>query len=326
MAEELSDFPVLVRLDASVFDYARAEVDGSDLRFVAGDGVTELAHEIERFAPGGASYLWVRVPRILADSDQTTIWLYFGNPAPGSARPPSELWQGHAAVWHLNEPLLDGQTTGTVVDATSHGNHGAQIRNAGVAGYLAGGQDFRPNDYVRIPDASSLDITGAITLSAWFRLPVTNSGYSAFVSKYELGSDQRSYSLYLFDMQPRFVISPDGTDTNVFVTGTNDVSTGTWHYLVGTWDGTIGADALRLYLDGALVAQAAGPLVPTILSSPIDVQLGCSFFNGGLAQCIRALLDEVRITPVARSAAWVNAEYRSMSNAMISFGAPQARP
>src|SRR5262249_17908984 len=62
-ATDLVDFPLLVVLDATRIDYASAKAGGADLRFIDGDGVTVLSHEIERWTSGGQSFVWVKVPK-----------------------------------------------------------------------------------------------------------------------------------------------------------------------------------------------------------------------------------------------------------------------
>ena len=44
-----AQFPVVVRLHSGNFDFSTANVDGSDLRFIAGDDKTELKFHIEKY-------------------------------------------------------------------------------------------------------------------------------------------------------------------------------------------------------------------------------------------------------------------------------------
>ena len=65
-ASTLTNFPVLVKLAAGSpagFDYADCAADGSDLHFADADGVL-LPHEIDTWNTNGASFVWVRVPRL----------------------------------------------------------------------------------------------------------------------------------------------------------------------------------------------------------------------------------------------------------------------
>ncbi|MHA2023935.1 MAG: DUF2341 domain-containing protein, partial [Candidatus Thorarchaeota archaeon] len=66
--ENLVDFPVLVKLTDSRFEYENALSLGSDIRFVDSDESTELAYHFESWTYNGDSYIWVRVPQIDANS------------------------------------------------------------------------------------------------------------------------------------------------------------------------------------------------------------------------------------------------------------------
>src|SRR5207249_3228934 len=82
----------------------------------------------------------------------------------------------------------------------------------------------------------------------------------------------------------------------------------TWQHVVGTFDGS----NLRLYKNGSLIsgpnsaspASAAGPVA----------DIG-SFFG---AFCWNGNIDEVHISTVARSAAWITAEYNNQ-NSPVTF-------
>ena len=50
LAEDLTSFPVLVRLDSTRVEYFRTQDVGQDIRFVDADDTTQLAHEIEKYA------------------------------------------------------------------------------------------------------------------------------------------------------------------------------------------------------------------------------------------------------------------------------------
>ena len=74
-------FPVLIRLDSSNFRFEDAKVDGSDLRFVASDDKTPLAHHVESFDPRtGLAMVWVDLPELPA-AGQAKLFLYYGNKA-----------------------------------------------------------------------------------------------------------------------------------------------------------------------------------------------------------------------------------------------------
>lgn len=81
----LSHYQVKVVLDSDNFDFAKAQPDGRDLRFVDTDAKTLLAHWIQRFdAAGEEAVVWVRVPNVPASATKT-IQMHFGDGTADSA-------------------------------------------------------------------------------------------------------------------------------------------------------------------------------------------------------------------------------------------------
>jgi hypothetical protein len=78
-----------------------------------------------------------------------------------------------------------------------------------------------------------------------------------------------------------------------------------WHHLAGTYDGR----AVRLFVDGELVAEQAGS--GTIQASDVNVAIG-RMLNGTAG--FAGKIDEVRISSAARSAGWLKAQYRNQQS------------
>src|SRR6187551_311026 len=78
----LAGASMLVRLHEGNFQFNLAKPDAADLRFVADDDKTVLAHHVEKWDTLlNEGYVWVKVPDVKAGG-QTTLWLYFGNAGP----------------------------------------------------------------------------------------------------------------------------------------------------------------------------------------------------------------------------------------------------
>ncbi len=75
--DQLKDFQIPVLLNASNFNYSRADPEGDDIRFLDENG-TELAYWIEHWNGGGNSKIWVNVPSI--SNSTSYIWIHYGNP------------------------------------------------------------------------------------------------------------------------------------------------------------------------------------------------------------------------------------------------------
>ncbi|MCD4779447.1 MAG: DUF2341 domain-containing protein [Candidatus Omnitrophica bacterium] len=81
-----TDFQVLVMLDTqTLVANTKMNADGSDIRFVADDEITELSYWIQTGTMNTiATHLWVKVPVIPASGTQT-FYLYYGNNSAAAA-------------------------------------------------------------------------------------------------------------------------------------------------------------------------------------------------------------------------------------------------
>ena len=99
--EDLTDFPVLVKLDSSRIDYSKAKANGDDLRFIDAGNATILSYEIESWNPSGVSYIWVRVPKIDKQSSNDFIHMYYGNASAAAGQNRNGVWtKNFVGVWH----------------------------------------------------------------------------------------------------------------------------------------------------------------------------------------------------------------------------------
>lgn len=165
----LTDFPVLVKLDSSFFDFNKAKSNGEDVRFTSSDGTSQLKYEIERWnKPAGKAEIWVKLPSISSGSD-TVFYVYYGNIGASDAQDPTNVWDSnYMMVQHLEEP------SGTVTDSSSNhndGNYSGAQRD--VDGKVDGADGFNGvNNYVFVPHSNSLNFgTGSFTISVWVKYP-----------------------------------------------------------------------------------------------------------------------------------------------------------
>jgi hypothetical protein len=136
-AENLVNFPVLIRLDSSRVKYFRTQDAGQDIRFVDADDTTVLAHEIEAWNEAGSSYVWVRVPQVDASSSTDFIWMYYGNVNAADGQNATGVWNvNYRGVWHLREN--PGGAPPQMRDSTSNGSHGTTSGGMTVAQQVPG--------------------------------------------------------------------------------------------------------------------------------------------------------------------------------------------
>ncbi|UCE74637.1 MAG: DUF2341 domain-containing protein, partial [Methanomassiliicoccales archaeon] len=196
-SEDLVNFPVLINLSASNFNYSKAKLDGSDLRFIDNNGATELKYHIEEWDTSGNSFIWVNVTDIEGSSSSDYIWMYYNNSDASYAQDIEGTYDSNfSAVWHLNE------TSGTHFDATANDNDGTPqggvVQNSG--GKVDGADDFNgTTDYINCGTSDSLNITTAITIEAWVRPEGIDHATDDLNVVHKYASSDRSYVLYFDD-------------------------------------------------------------------------------------------------------------------------------
>lgn len=294
--ETLQDFPVLVRLSpdsVSGFSYAQMlSPPHGDLRFSTSDGQQLLAHEVESWSPAGTSWIWVRVPELTAG---TRIRLWWGKSGV-SAPPSAPTWSSFNGVWHLDETLGFGKDS-------SASNIGNALNTTGSsAAVVAGAASFNGTSAAVAIDNSSALSPSLITVEAWVRTTVGTGTQSIFSKDQTNSSTLRVWQFRLNAGKPEFL--PFSTSAVATAASPDAVNDGQFHHLCGTWDGT----TVRIYVDGILKGSTA--LSGTLRANQSNrafigrsENLSPNYFNG--------TIDEVRLSPGPRSAAWVKASFDS---------------
>lgn len=307
-AEPLTNFPVLVVLGTSVpgFSYAQfLTPDGSDLRFFDATGLAELNYEIETWNTNGSSFVWVQVP---AFTNHCAILARWGDPA--VTNPPDNagtgaMWsEDFLGVWHLAE------TSGAHYDSSPAlaASRFVSATQQGTATGIAGGADnFNgTNNYVSLPDMGTVPF---VTVEAWVNLNGTPSGGDVGL----VSSDPWSAGVTHFKTSSTRNLKTQFYGGTAVVSASSVLPVGGWAHVAYSIGGT-GSNDLNLYLNGALLASAAG--TPNNILT--DVNLAREY-NG---RYLNARLDEVRISSVARSSNWLWATSQNIASNSVfnSYG------
>lgn len=313
--EALSGFPVMVRLDKSRIEYADTAPMGADLRFVDDDGQTILAHEMDRWTPSGASFVWVRVPTIDA-TDTDHIWLYYGNSGVKDEQNATALWEGFLGVYHLS-PIAGMSLQVTDSTGTSHGTwDNNQIGGFGP-GKINQAVSLDGVHFIHIGDNGNVaaDPGEARTVEAWVK--ASNVQNQAIV--YEEGQcvgwslGMNASSEYVGTFITDSIDPPCDPGTTEYEV-TASAMAGTWHYLTLVVDRP-GLE-MRLFVDGTLMTVTN--IDNTDIADGNGVFRIGSDHNGGEGTFVGAI-DEVRVSSSARSAGWIAAQHKSMTDKFLGF-------
>ena len=157
----LTDYQVLVTLNTSNFNYSKANLDGSDLRFTNYANSTAYRYWIETWSTSGESKIWVKVPSI-------PVWDGTGE-VPSANR--MYMWYNNSAA----SSESNGTNTfdffddfeGTSLDTTKWTSNypdqfsvsGGKVRCTGVSWYpQLTTKTFTANPYSGIEVTSKLDV------------------------------------------------------------------------------------------------------------------------------------------------------------------------
>lgn len=310
----LSNFPILVKLTESDFEFNEAMTNGYDIRFTSSDGETLLDFEREFHGDDGGTdygYYWVEIPSVSSSTD-TEFYLYYGKDSDSNGEDISGTWNGYTALWHLKES--GNGSVGEFVDSTSN-NHDGQGQGtipSQVAGLIYKGQDGAgTNSYISVPDNDDFYISGDFTLEwkmKWIS-SVSNGSImgqsqgSGAVNKWILNYGDLSAGAMGFHTQP-------GNQTVSF---SWSPSPDTWYNCALIRNG----NDFKFYVDGTQVGgtQTNSMTVPNV-GAPFNL-----FTEGESWQWFDGVLDEVRITNgTALTEARFKASYYSDTDNLISFG------
>jgi hypothetical protein len=216
---------------------------------------------------------------------------------------------GHAPTWVTNGGYVkstnqtDFKSIAPIAASGSDTDYYLYYGNLNEKGsplsYTATGLKFDgTDDYVSIPNASSLNPTAAITVGGWAYLSDPTITYDMLVNKDGNGGNPSQYTLRLFNATGTVQFRINGSGSTVT---TNPLNANTWYHIMGVYNGT----DVRIYIDGALAGTPSN--YSTAMSdNGQNLTIGRRNTDGYYN---RGLLEDVRIYSRALSAPEVTGLY-----------------
>jgi len=295
-----TNFTALVVLDPSKVNYSQFQANAQDLRFADTNGI-ELAYEVESWNTTSNSYIWVNIPTLTAGCVITAYW---GN---ASVSMPAYRTNGLAwdstfnAVWHLGE--VGNTNAGGYRDSTVNTNNGTgtnMTSGTEVASMISTGQQMNGSSReIDASDSTSLQ-PAKVTMSAWINATAINTSTHTHLLIKPASSGSTSYGLWIAPTTPKLYFETAGGN----LTGGTTLSTGQWYHVAATYDGS----NMRVYLNG--VQDNTTPKTGAISYGAYQFRMG----HGPWNQWFNGIMDEVRISSVARSTNWIWACYMNMAS------------
>ncbi|MBE3136010.1 MAG: DUF2341 domain-containing protein, partial [Thermoplasmata archaeon] len=294
VAESLTNFPIMIKLTSDSNLSSHAQDDADDIYFTDANGA-RLSHEIEYYNSGtGELVAWVKVPNLSSTMD-TVLYMCYGNPSASNQQNVEGTWDSNfLAVHHLEE------TSGTVYDSTTNNNDGTPYGGLaqGVAGKIDGADSFDgSNDHLTLPQVYSSQTQ--FTLEAWI--------YPQIGARYFLSQWSNYHGVFL-----QVGYTPDHIEWYIDGTsgGISGITLNTWYHIVLTYNGTTAKIYKNAGMPNSKICNA--PTWPAEGLLIGDRSAGGRQFHG--------VVDEVRLSDIARSNGWITTEYNNQNNPSSFYG------
>ena len=299
--ETLTNFPALVKFTNSIsgFAYSQfASTNGYDLRFTNSAGTTELNYEIESWNTNGESCVWVQVPLLTNGAFVTAYW----GDATKTQQPYTTngaTWaNGYVGVWHGVD-----LTTSAIKESTSNNFTSTKLgANTPLEkdGVIGKAQSFNGSSAaINVSESPILSVANS-TIEMWIKANATQTDWAGIIGiHYGIDND------YMFQF--------DSSTVNImlFQQGGNSFDTGyalstiagNWNYLLVTHNGT----SVISYRNGQFVSSGSLSVPGTTAGTFTIGQERAGIKFAGL-------LDEIRVSNLARSSNWVWACYQNVAS------------
>jgi hypothetical protein len=332
---DLTNFPVLVKLTSANFDFTKANANGHDIRFTAADGVTLLSYERERHDSVGlrAEY-WVRIPAV-SGTVNTEFYIYYRTAETADGATPTAVWDVNTvASWRLKE--LGTGAVGEYKDSTINANHG---RGGGgtvgavptrVEGKIAEAQSFDGvDDRIGLGTGTTLNFGSGqgFTFEAWVRTTDAQGMIVSFRDDSVVGHPVIDLGIGVNSASPANpghfmpLMRYNGGTGHAFFSSTQNIANGVWHHIVFVYDPAV--NQIRAHVNGIGFTETQtviGSITTNLRYLGEERHWVINGFGTPDQRRLNGIIDEVRISNIARSAAWVRASFHSGNNTLLTYG------
>lgn len=324
ISEDVYNFPVLVRLDSTRFNFTGAKEDGQDIRFVSSDG-TQLPYEIETWnASTKEASIWINVPLLKGNSNQDFIIMYSANPYAESKSNPAEVFgvsNGFLGVWHCSEEMAGVATANVYKDATENGFHGTDyITTTTQTGMVGKGHDFNgTSDFIDIPGIPRSNYE-YFSASIWVK-PDNQTRWADLFGKEDDNYFTAGFGLKRSDSD-RFNFTWNNGARQELYSSEPFIDDGTtWYNVAFTFEKNV----QKLYINGIL--NAVSQVEPAlIVGAASNLKIGK---RGSYADReFDGALDELRVSTTVRSSDWIKLCYENQrqDSKLLSFSYNAIKP
>ncbi len=322
--ETMSGFPIYVHLkdeDLKNIDFGGTiyHDDGKDFVFVDQNGVL-LDFQVEHHDPvSGEFEVWVNIPELSAEND-TNISLYYGNQTFDKNYSSSYTWNNnYTGVWHFHNNLSD---------ATNNGNNAVDRGAASVKGIQGNALKFNglknvSGSIVHIADNGSLDLQEEGTIEAWINVNSFQDWAGLIYKGDKVDYSDDAYFIQFLGGPERKRLSfgiADERGNYSYERSAVDLTANEWYHVAFTWD----QQKMVLYVNGFEYGSRINSVVARNTEGGLNI--GSQLNNAPTNSPFDGIIDEVRISKIARSHQWIKTSYKNQYNPAKNIIVSQKQP
>ncbi len=319
VANNVRDFPVLIRLRSGNFSFSQALKNGQDVRFAKTDG-KQMAYEIERWdSAGKAADIWVRVDTVPGSYQGVFAHMYWGKAGSPDHSDGNAVFNpaiGFEDVWHMTA-TGSNQRPNSVAGkfAATPFRYQSEKTKEGAVGRCDSLDGVTDGDYLQIGDGYTEFAVG-LTMSIW-AYPARNTVWSRLI---DLGNGAGLDNIYMArrdnSQDLSFSLWSSGLKQAELI-ASGVLYPNQW----GLYTVTVSGKNAKIYRNGALVASDVLPVGVSNLRRAYNY-IGRSNWSGD--EYFAGKIDEVQLHDVARSADWIKLAYANQkaSQSLVYFTPP----
>jgi MSHA biogenesis protein MshQ len=315
--EVLYNFPMLICLkDADLKHVSQGgkliNLKAYDLRFTKKDGVSTLSSQIESYNyKTGEIKAWVMMDT-LSDKIGHDLYVYYSNASINSELPPM-LWMNRfEGVWHMNANVNADNTR--KISTTLSGTNSAEGKCGMARQFSSERKDFASFNYV-----SGLDLKNSFTISAWVKLDEVNKKQIIVSNQ---GDTPGGYSMFIGENNRLNIdfINSAGKHINLDNSSEGEkLEKGKWYHLNAIYSQE--DNQLRTYIDG--ISDRTASIIDAPAPTASSLQIGRNQFESNTY--FSGVIDELRISSVARSQGWMATTFynESLAEKLFKLGSTE---
>lgn len=337
ISTDLIDFPLLLRLNSSNFNFNQSESSGNDLRFSNSKG-KELVYEIENWDPSHqTANVWVKIDTLKGNHPNQTIQVYWGNPQAQKKSNGKEVFrenQGFSGVWHLSDNLSNfnvhesSKELGAIVRQSRSESNSMNISTLGIVGR---GFKFSNRYWVDLgQERNYLNQVPAASISGWVKPSFNPSAPQNFgIVNIGVGQENSSISsraaIEISDSNT-FLIRGRALDliqSSQLLSSNKKLENETWVHVTAIIH--YQKDSIYLYLNGNLVQQEKMDFKAKLTENTNSRNSALGAQDNGTGTFFEGLLDEIRLFRGVHSKDWIKMSYENQKpeSKVVTFNPPQ---